>query len=294
MKWAIQIAILVSVLTWANLGFAHGSSEFCARSAALVARLSSDPSPRNATQPRIIHAKIETKLERIEGFTSRRQYRIDWHYEERGDSGNLVYQFVDGADTYSVQMRVARQSGETNDITLNLPRGLEDDLLDMNLLKAVLDTIYQRSELGDRYEIIINDPTIVEKLNQVVGDTYGRSGDIPYEPRRASTSSEDPFFMESFPWDTREDAFFPFTSKREGRSLLARINSDETIGALLGDALMTTEFGKAVQASGDWLAKVMLVENPKYKDQEIQKSEVDGEAVPVFPLQWRIIIESQW
>lgn len=285
------LGLVISLGVFTSPLSAH-TNEGCKKALGLVSRLLASPQPTS----RVFHpsAHIESSRKVFEGFTTGKKYSPDWRVEDGGLETKIVYGFVSGGEKYSVTLRIPHDGLNANEIFLDLPRTSEGEVIDSALLKAVLEEIYQHSEAGDRFELVINDPVTIEILNQVVADVAVKSGDLPYEPRRANVGSEDAIFMDLYPWNPYEDSFFPYVSEVEGRRHLHSINQNASTSRLLSDALLRTEFGKAIMTSGDWQGKIELRRNPRHQPKPVTDDVTQDTEAPVFPLQWRIILETQW
>jgi len=238
--------------------------------------------------------KIPTKSPTVIGFPSEKTYEVDWRVVDESGTTKVIYGFKNEGDEFRVILKLAARENDPNEILLDLPRTVEGEIMDPSLLQMVLKFIYSRSEGVNRYEIVLSDPVLAERLNQVIHDTYVKEGSLPYELRRPSRETEDPYFDGSFAWDFNADIFFPYCKPAEGRSILKMLNDDESLQGILAGAFLTTELGKAVEMSGDWHLKLVLAENPRLKNQKAEASSVDGEVIPLFPVQWRLTMEQAW
>ncbi len=234
---------------------------------------------------------LQTKIESVVGSTTGDSYKTDWRLslEEGGDALRFGFFSAEGVE-FSVRLKLTERE---NVIRLDLPRGLEREFQDLSLLKSALEHIQKKTNPGDIFEIIVNDPTIVEMLNETVADAYLKSGDIPSEPRRANfdVASED--IAEILKWNSDVDSFFPGINVSEGAAILKRIKKDESFSARLVEKLGKTEFGKAIEFSGDWLTRVEMRQNSRFSIGQLRQTET-SEAGPVFALEWRIILEPAW
>ena len=234
-------------------------------------------------------SQVETKLQEVEGSNSNHRYKVDWRAQILPIRSWIEYNFLGGKSDVQIVLEPSQDKNSAHQIRVTLPRGVEDEYLDVSLLKAVLESIYERSVLGDRYEILIGDPTIIERLNEVLHEKLLKTGEIPFELRRPTGEPIDSQYEEGLSFNPQSDAFFPFTSRAEGEELLQKINQNADLSSALNVALSEIEFGKAIANSGEWIGRIELSANSRVKPRP-----ADEERHSIYPTEWKITLESQW
>lgn len=250
--------------------------------------------PTKKSDRRIIpDVKIETKFTRILGSNTNKAYNVDWRVDAVGLPPKLEFNFHSDEGTFQVLVILSKEKDGAHQIILNLPRGADNDFIDLSLLKSVLSLLAERSIAGEKYEFVLSDPTITEKLNQTVDKTYRRQDafdetNLTPEIRRPSGDEADPIEA-GMQFDANADLYFPGVSARDGQKFLDLINADEDFAQILNENLAATELGETISSSGNWSGKILMQRNSR-----LQPREETEDLSALFPVEWRIQLEILW
>lgn len=248
---------------------------------ALFSLLAADPRP----QPSVTDVgRIPSLFQEIEGSVTHRNYQVKWKLVIESGQTFIDYAYESAEGTASVRLKVV---GNENRLELDLPRNQENALEDLNLLQAVLRSISQKAMGGTQFSIVINDPTVIDGLNEVVWDYLKATHEFEQGPRRAEFSADMASVEEALLWEPLRDVVLLDTTPQEtAEALLSNVNS--SLQQALRERLVRSGWESILDESGDWAARIALVVHSQHRPVEADDAK---ERPAIFPLEWQLQLE---
>ncbi len=239
-------------------------------------------------------AAVETDLSEIVGSDTGRTYKTRWKINIQTAAPTIDFNF-DSENPGRIQLSFENPQDGHFDLRLRLPRGEAEAMQDLNLFSSVLKHLNDRAVSGEKIEWEINDPNLVDVLNDRLQKLAQMPQlDLPGDVRRATGRvEEDPLFYNSLVWDTHSDAFFALVAVEEGLEAIGRVNRDPDAQKLLVDAFRSSPYGEALSSTGPWIVDIKLVASSDHLRTLGSKGPVNGdESKLLFPFRYKLVLES--
>ena len=237
---------------------------------------------------------VESDIQEIVGADSGATYRIRWSVNVQRMAPMIDFNF-DSERPAQVSLSFENPEESRFRLGVRLPRGEASALQDLNLVATVLRHINERAVSGEKVEWEINDPNIVDLLN----DRLQKIGqlpqiDLPGDVRRASGRVEDdPMFHQALVWDPLSDAYFAFVTPEDGALAIKRINEDQEAQGLLLDALKNSPLEEIISKTGPWIFEIRLVPaHDHLRSLMLSTTDPSDESKRLFPFRYQLVLES--
>ncbi len=245
-------------------------------------------------KPLVESASVETSYLEIIGADTGRIYKAQWKVNIQTLAPTIDFNFESDKPA-RIQLSFENPQESHFDLKLQLPRGEAEAMQDLNLFSAVLKHLNERAVSGETIEWEINDPNLVDLLNDRLQKLAQMPQlDLPGDVRRATGRVEDdPMFFDSLLWDTRSDAFFALTSVEDGLAAMKRVNQDSEAQKLLIDAFKDSPYGEAVSSTGPWIVDIKLLPASDHlRALSVKSSSPGDDSKLLFPFRYRLVLES--
>jgi len=239
-------------------------------------------------------AAVESDIQEIVGADTGATYRIRWSVNVQRIVPMIDFNF-DGERPAQVSLVFENPEESRFKLGVRLPRGEALALQDLNLVAAVLRHINDRAVSGEKIEWEINDPNIVDLLNDRLQKIAQLPQvDLPGDIRRATAQVEDdPLFYQSVVWDPLSDAYFAFVTPEDGALAIKRVNEDREAQGLLLDALKNSPLEEIISQTGPWIFEIKLVPAQDHlRSLMLSTKDPSDESKRLFPFRYQLVLES--
>lgn len=239
-------------------------------------------------------ARVLTDIDEMIGADTGLVYRPNWKVNVQPEAPVIEFKF-EGQSPAQISLAFEYPNESRYVLRTRLPRGEAHALQDLNLLTVALRHISERAASGDKIEWEINDPNLVDLLNDRLQKIAQMPQlDLPGDVRRGLGSVEDePLFYNSVVWDSSTDAFFALVSVEDGLAAVERVNSDPEAQKFLIEALRASPIGEAFLATGPWIVDLKLVPAMDHlRSLSARGGEVGDESKLLFPFRYKLVLES--
>lgn len=289
-KLALIFAVVVGVIMNGVSAFADANPDPVAlRCTELLQQLVRPSKPSTGDLKPPAESMIDAaraNLKEIVGEDSGKTYQLKWRYELDSHHGKVVFGFRHGGKEFGVELPLSADIKNRNTIYVGLPRDDAKNLIDLNLLFVVLETINQKVSSEFKFKIIIEDPQTIELLNDALNKIYLESGDLSTPARRISDEDEN-IFADLDLVDHKRDSVFSGVELVGGDDLLKRMNADKDVQSLIRSKMEESDFFRTIQESTDWVGHFELERSFMPHD----LSETEGKEV-IYPFHWVLSLEA--
>lgn len=173
-------------------------------------------------------------------------------------------------------------------LQIDLPRNADGEFIDLNLVEPIFAHLAKYAVYGEGFSFVLNEPSIVEALNQKLNQLLGTMEYQGDRPRRSSLEPEEPL-ASHYSYDPYQESFFPSIPEEELRDIFRVLEQNLALRVELLQSFLATEFGQALKESGEWDIQIK-VEGFSLAD-ELKLEERD---LNPFVYRYRVYFRSRW
>lgn len=173
------------------------------------------------------------------GLNSHRVYESKWRKDE--NDALLDFRFEGRRDQdHSASVKVdLRSDGK---IKLDLERDNSGRYIDINFVGPALDHLFDHAKKGSSFWLEIDDPIVVDRLNEQLGRLLDAMAWKSDYPRRASPSASSNPYSSQFDYDSNSHSYFPEMDSQLADETMPALKVDMDLSKALVNQLMKTHF----------------------------------------------------
>lgn len=164
----------------------------------------------------------------------------------RLDDGDRIDFFY--SDKPSILSLKINNDQSDSEIEINLPRRESGEWMDVNLLGPFFEHIYLKAQAGETFKIVINDPTFVKRLNDILEEILREMKFYGHAAQAESYAGDNPM-GEYYSYDPNTESYFPVLDSVDSTELFNSLRDEDLLSRVLRDELVKNPIFKTLEAS---------------------------------------------
>lgn len=151
-------------------------------------------------------------------------------------------------DTPSILSLKINSDQSDSEIEINLPRRESGEWMDVNLLGPFFEHIYLKAQAGETFKIVINDPTFIKKLNDLLEEILREMKFYGHAAQAETYAASNPM-GEYYSYDPNIESYFPVLDSVDSTELFRSLRDEDLLSRVLKDELIKNPLFKTLEVS---------------------------------------------
>lgn len=293
----------------------YGAEEDCLLALQRFTKLEEATSPKILTGADPFQMKVPNEFQEMIGDGSRKHYSANWFYDLDVTEvrSKLIFEFnTPEQDSSAVFVELLGRlptildipgkkqkekiEGRPHPVRLSFPQSAYGESIDLNLLTAVFSYLYDKSAPGESFQIGVDDPRLVDAMNQELLHFLNR---IQYGAdffRAREEDSENPFGNQYY-YDSNQDSVFPSLNAADGRELFLGIlpSREHQVMEDLRQIFLKSPLGRSLLASNPgWKIEIKFEHFALGERVNLYAEEADQEGLVPYLFRYKVVIKKSF